>query len=399
KYSGAKETNAFMGFVDRVLSFRQDLHSPNIKKFCLDSDYTFDKSRVREWIFTVMRHKVEELVLSDRSGSNSMYPPCLFTSESLTMLEISKSYLELPASVYFPKLKILRLGVEFWDQLIPKLLSASPVLEELNLQVCARDMQYLSIFGPNLKRLFINGLINQNFNIQIDAPNLKSLKYSSILTKEFVQHNFSTLHDAEVILSRSANRLSERGELGYLATKLFHNLSYVKRLAISDYSLKLLTYQDRFLKSLPSFYNLIHLEIRSAGLEYAYGFGDECSLQCWVVGKLLSFLHVLPNLESLTVADGFCYYELCPYYYWSLDLIPQCMLFHLKTIEFRRFFWNLFEKDLVRLFLKNAKVLQTVRITISDRSLYLPKTDYKKIVLDEIASYPRGSADCVFHVS
>ncbi|KAI3882260.1 hypothetical protein MKX03_009580, partial [Papaver bracteatum] len=131
---GPEETIAFMEFVDRVLSFRQDVHSPPIMKFYLDFDRNFNTSRVSGWICTVLQRKVEELVLMEDRYLIS-FPPCLFVCESLTILEINGSLLGRPESVNFPKLKILRLGVILEDEhSIPKLLSYSPVLEELSLQ-------------------------------------------------------------------------------------------------------------------------------------------------------------------------------------------------------------------------------------------------------------------------
>ncbi|KAI3912448.1 hypothetical protein MKW92_026783 [Papaver armeniacum] len=337
-----KETEAFMGFVDRVLSFRQGVHSPPIKKFCLDFDYCFDSSRVSGWIYTVLQHKIEELVLN-RCGIT--LPPCLFVCESLTILEIHGSLLGHPESVNFPKLKILRLGVVLEDEhLIPKLLSSSPALEELSLRGCGWDIQHLSICGPNLKRLFINGLCTRDFDIQINAPNLQSFKYSSVLAKDFVLHNFFTLLDAEIVLSRSA----DMGE---------------------------------------------------TGMYDGYGCRDAGNLHSWIVKILLNFLHISPNLESVVFVDGFRNNKSTNNDGWSLDLIPQCLLLHLKSVEFRGFFWNEFEKDLIRLFLKNARVLQRVRITISGRSSLSEYSNYKKQVIDEMSLFPRSSDECVIHVS
>ncbi|KAI3983763.1 hypothetical protein MKX01_001167 [Papaver californicum] len=397
-----EQVNRYMRFVDRVLSNRQDVLSPSIQKFCLYFDTYFDTSRVDGWISTVLRHKVEELALVDRKGI--AFPPCLFTCESLAVLEIYKAFLNLPESVNFPKLKILRLNVNLQDEhLIHKLLSNSPSLEELSLEVRICHIQYLSICSPNLKRLFINGPLGWNFNIHINAPNLQSFRYSRVLANDFVLHNISTLLDAEIVLSIPApTDLRERGKLGCLATKLFGSLSYVKHLTISDYSLKLLSNQDNFQTNLPSFYNLTHLKVTSASFYFGYGSRDEGNLRSWIVGILLDFLHVSPNLESLVFAEGFGKgkYESNKNVGCLLDLVPQCLLLHLKSIEFCGFLWNEFEKDLVRLFLKNAKVLQRVRISISGRS-YVSRNPsiHKKLILNEISLFPKSSDECVFHVS
>ncbi|MCL7022224.1 hypothetical protein MKW94_023198 [Papaver nudicaule] len=118
-----------------------------------------------------------------------------------------------------------------------------------------------------------------------------------------------------------------------------------------------LSCQDVITK-LPSFYNLIHLEV-TAWFYMSYGYldmGDQ--LPSRIVGTLLDLLHVSPYLESLVINEGYYEYESNYNDCRSVDLIPQCLLLHLKSIEFRRFWWNQFEMDMVRFFLKNAKVLQ-----------------------------------------
>ncbi|XP_026421261.1 FBD-associated F-box protein At4g10400-like [Papaver somniferum] len=391
------EVSRFMRFVDRVLSNRQDVRSPSIKKFVLSFDTYFDTSRVNGWISTVLRHKVEELALVDRKGI--MFPPSLFTCESLTVLEIDKGFLELPESVNFPNLKILGLSIMLTnDHLIQKLLSNSPVLEELSLEMRNWNIQHLSIFSPKLKRLFMNGLLYRKFDIQISAPSLQSFKYSEVLAKDFVLQNFLTLLDAEVVLSCVADR-GERDELGCLAAKIFASLSNVKRLKISEYTLKLLSYQDDFQTKLPLYYNLNHLEVSRASFHFRRDGYFEDNVQCWIVKVLFDFLQVSPNLESLIFDEGFSNCKSNNYDGWLMDLIPQCLLLHLKSIEFRGFFGKQIEKDLVRLFLKNAKVLQRARITISGKSSLSKNSNFKKEVVDEIALFPRGSAECILHIS
>ncbi|XP_026400208.1 FBD-associated F-box protein At5g22730-like [Papaver somniferum] len=208
--------------------------------------------------------------------------------------------------------------------------------------------------------LLIDYAVDPNFDIQINAPKLQSFKYSRILAKDFVLPKFLTLLDAEIVLACPAG-CRERGELGHLATKLFSSLSYVKHLTIFDCSLKRLSYQDHFQKKMPTFHNLIHLEVTSARLYFGLGCRDEGNLPCWVVGILLDFLHISPNLESLIFAEGLCRYASTNSNEWSLSPIPQCLLRSLKSIEFQGVWGKQVEKDLIRLFLKNAKVLQKGR--------------------------------------
>ncbi|KAI3867294.1 hypothetical protein MKW98_001728 [Papaver atlanticum] len=394
---GTVEVIAFMRFVDRVLSFRQGVDSPPIKKFCLYSDYSFDQSRVYGWISSVLEHKVEELVL--RGNTDIILPPCLFICESLTTLEISNGItFKVPESVNFTNLKILRLSVKLEDEhSIPKLLSNSPILEELGLDVLHGSViQYLCIHSPNLKQLCIDGELH-DLDVQMNAPNVQSLKICSTLAKDYVLHNFTALLDAEIFLSAETyltlEEWEERFELGHLAIKLFASLSSVKCLQICDTCLMFLSHQDDLKTKLPLFYNLTHLEVTRNFYNGYYGMGKGPSQ---IVRVLLDFLHISPNVESLVFDEGIVSdINDC----WSVDLIPQCLLLHLKSIEFCGLFWYQFEKDLVRFFLKNVKALQRVRITIAENSEVAENSNYKKIILDEISLFPRGSADCLPHVS
>ncbi|MCL7048629.1 hypothetical protein MKW94_008417, partial [Papaver nudicaule] len=179
------------------------------------------------------------------------------------------------------------------------------------------------------------------------------------------------------------------GGAGYVATKLFHSLSYVKRLTVSDYSLKLLSCQGHLQTSLPSFCNLIHLEVNIGGWYLEYERGNK--------EQLLNFLHISPNLKSLIFAEGYRNYESYSNYGCSLDLVPRCLSLHLKSVEFRGFFGTELEMCLLELFLRNARVLRRVVIILSSE---LSKNwRNKKKVLNEIALFPRGSPECVLHVS
>ncbi|OVA09208.1 F-box domain [Macleaya cordata] len=127
-----------------MLSLHDD--RPTIQKFYFYSDDDFDESRVIAWISTLIRHKVEELILSLEDDIHQ-FPPCFSTCESLTMLDLEAvTNLKLPFS--FPRLKILWLTyIRFVDEkLTQQFFSNCPVLEELILTSCKWVVWVLYLF-------------------------------------------------------------------------------------------------------------------------------------------------------------------------------------------------------------------------------------------------------------
>ncbi|KAI3908282.1 hypothetical protein MKX01_027304 [Papaver californicum] len=87
-----QDTKRLVSFLDRMILPTPPLlpiDMPTIKKFRLDyccCDYLFDNSRIYDWISTLVMRKIEELCLCLRR--DFLLPPCLFTYEILSVLEI-----------------------------------------------------------------------------------------------------------------------------------------------------------------------------------------------------------------------------------------------------------------------------------------------------------------------
>ncbi|OVA09206.1 F-box domain [Macleaya cordata] len=374
------ETQRFMNFVDKVLFL---LEIPNIQKFSLHFDQHFDGFRVNAWITTLIRRKVEELILFIDKAKSFMFPLCFFTCESMTNLELDMNgdVLNLPKSISFPSLKILRLtDIRFVDENLTQLFfSNCPVLEELSFTDCSWiDMNFVCISAPALKRLFLtipNAPGIDTSTVKIYAPNLLSLVYNEVVAKDYFLHSFPSLVDANIDYLYGGDPLDAREETGFGSTKLLENLSNVKHLKMSGGTFEVLSYAVVPLTNLPAFCNLIHLEVSS-------------SLLFTTVRTLIDFLHISPNLESLGCFDdgddG-----------WTLNLVPQCLLLHLKSVEFHQF--DGCELDVVKLFLKNAGVLQKMTIF----SIPALLTNFKKQteIMRQLLMFPRASTNCVVSFS
>ncbi|XP_026400638.1 putative F-box/FBD/LRR-repeat protein At2g05300 [Papaver somniferum] len=332
-------TESFMDFVDRVLLLRSNMS--DTKRFCITcKGQYFDDQRIKDWIATAIKCRVEELVLgrfaNDEDYSDIM-PVDLYTCESLTLLDIEFHYgtLHLPQTILFSRLKILRLSeISFCDEeFIQQLFSGCPVLEELSLKYCAwKDLNFIS---STLKVLtLVDSLLRSEHKsvfpviTKIDAPNLMSLKIDDCLKNTLVVHSFPSLVDAHIRLSHSMGDDGMDVVLNFL-----NKLSNVKHLKVTGYIFEDLETANLVSTSLLAFTNLITLEVSIIKAE-----------QVLIIDKA--------NKDALTV-----------------DVVPHCLLMNLKSIKFQNFEGQRNELDLVKLFLQNAGVLQTVTIEISSNSL------------------------------
>ncbi|RZC85054.1 hypothetical protein C5167_047837 [Papaver somniferum] len=77
---------------------------------------------------------------------------------------------------------------------------------------------------------------------------------------------------------------------------------------------------------------------------------------------------------------------------WTINSLPQYSMPNLKVVLIRNFIGRKVELDVVKFFLANAEVLQTLTIMIS---IHLSK-DYKKQtqIASELLKFPRYSASC-----
>ncbi|KAI3890383.1 hypothetical protein MKX03_028205 [Papaver bracteatum] len=248
--------------------------------------------------------KVEELVLFIIT-SGKPFTLSFFTCDSLIMLNLEYyGILNLPNTISFPRLKILRLtSIDFVNEnLTGELFSNCPILEELKFFDCRfQDLKVLCITSFTLKRLSI---IDTSRHWQI-------LKFITTgITRKYML-------------------------LIYI--ELFRKLSNVKLLKMSGSSFQGLSAANILFADLPTF------------------------------GNLLS-----PNLESIVFSKGV--HGDLGNDNWTVNSLPQYSLSNLKSVVMQNFIGYERELDVVKFFLANAGVLQTMTITTSQ---CLSK-DYKK---------------------
>ncbi|MCL7042347.1 hypothetical protein MKW94_004172, partial [Papaver nudicaule] len=145
--------------------------------------------------------------------------------------------------------------------------------------------------------------------------------------------------------------------------------------------------------SFPTFINLVTLEVSI--------------IKAQQVRTLFSFLQFSPNLESL-VFGRVIFPDEVNEDALTLDVVPHCLLRHLKSVEFQDFEGQLSELDLVQVFLQNAGVLQSVILGISSHSFVNSQKkkrtgedveDFSNKIMEQLLMYKWASTDCVIKFS
>ncbi|KAI3954333.1 hypothetical protein MKW92_002480 [Papaver armeniacum] len=374
-----------MDFVDRLLILRN--MSPIHKfRFIYDRENChFDPVRVKEWIATAVKCKVEEVFLSMGYPENTL-PDSLFTSEKLIKLDIHfpddtdyyEAMLSVPWSISFPRLRIIRLsGIVFQDEIsFQRLFSSCPLLEDLCLAECLWDkMNLLSISSPALKYFtLINTWSSMlSFDLKINAPNLMSIKYCDWLPVDLVVDNLPSLVHADLCFRNSFDNNSDFDLLSKFITKL----SGVQRLQLSSYygGNKILGLVNVIPARVPTFENLVHLET-----------------ECLNADTMLRFLQFTPNLESLVIVVGLPRNTVNENAI-TLNIVPRCLL-HLTKIKVRKFEGLQEELKLVKYFLENARILEVLIIESGTTLKSVPGFEKNDEIMELDLMYPRASTSC-----
>ncbi|KAI3889997.1 hypothetical protein MKX03_025738 [Papaver bracteatum] len=344
------ETNKFMDFVYKLMIQRNTL---NIKKFYLDCNGHFDHKRVNAWITTAIKCQVEEFIFSrcfSYLSDDKMIPDSLLTCESLTTLDFGFAYqdgLDLPDSISLPKLRILRLTNIIYDdeELVGKLFSSCPVLEELCLTDCSWGL-ISYVVRSNM----------EDIKVEINAPNILSFTYCDCLAEDFVVDSFLSLHDADLYYNYGDIK-SRVPQMSKFTTKLYN----VKLLKISGAYFKILKLAKDMSTSFPTFDNLNRLVVYK--------------IRYLQMKTLFNFLEFSPNLESLVIkkveSSGKVNKNTL-----TFNKVPRC-LEGFKSFEIQRFNGNPKEMEIVAFVLKHARVLEMVIMETSylETSYYM--RDYK----------------------
>ncbi|KAL5721266.1 hypothetical protein ACHQM5_013846 [Ranunculus cassubicifolius] len=282
---------AFSEFVDKVLLVNNvsKVHRFSLKcKEC--SDYDFGK-----WMVTLMKRKVQELIISVEETPSYYFPICLFTKESLRILKIHMDIsVNGPNSISLLWLKVLHLErvTFFGTKLEEHFLLSCPVLEEFALRDCKwLDIKTVNISVPKLQRLTIKDWCYGNISdckIKIDAQSLISLKAETDHSYEYSLCHLSSLVD--VVLEFRPHYRSPEDKIVHRLGSILSGIHNVRDLEVNGNTVKTL--------SLPCFSDHRRSFSRVTNLRVVcrdYSFGKD----------LIDILGDWPNIESLTFPYGF----------------------------------------------------------------------------------------------
>ncbi|XP_023887287.1 F-box/LRR-repeat protein At3g59250 isoform X2 [Quercus suber] len=339
------------------------------------------------YLWTVMRN-VQELDLSLPVNKTFILHPSLFTSKSLTKLQLFMDcILKVPSSICFSALKMLHISVTFLDdQSCQQLFSGCPVLQELVLYSCVyKNIKSVIISIPTLRRLTIYECPSApddflNCEIKIYAKNLISLSCQTYLTVDLSFCNLSSLVDAFVDVINWNDKL----QAAHRALKLLAGIQGVKSLRISNETLFCVSYEENIRAHLPTFHNLTQLEVYVEPSADLGEYTDE---------TLMDILQKTPSLESLDIPEGLNPRTCLVGEDWILNSVSHCLRSCLKEFSISNFNGEVAEIELLKYLSKNATILERMRIYSSETF----EADLKKQeeINNQLQILREGLASCI----
>ncbi|KAK9269699.1 hypothetical protein L1049_001477 [Liquidambar formosana] len=187
----------------RVLILRNNSFIREFKLTCSKCD----SFHVNAWTLAALRCGVRELdVCFSAKQEPFKLTHDLFAFQQLVYIRLGKKFLlDVPKSVCLPKLEDLYLdSIEFSDDdSIRRLISSSPVLEELMVVKCGfKNIRVFRVSAPKLKKLIIECSTDEDddstteaceHEIVVDAPLLESLWYSDFVARAYSLKNLQCL--------------------------------------------------------------------------------------------------------------------------------------------------------------------------------------------------------------
>ncbi|KAG7534470.1 FBD domain [Arabidopsis thaliana x Arabidopsis arenosa] len=215
----------------------------------------------------------------------------------------------------------------------------------------------------SLERLSILDTSHEDFfsNVVINAPSLKYLNIVDVSGNKIscLSENMPKLAEANVHVAHESPEM------------VMGSLTSVKRLSLC------LSVSTSMLQEHIVFYQLVHLDLCLHALKW-------WELLTWM-------LESSPKLQVLKLVE--CKEHGCFITYpiedrWAKpSSVPECLLSHLNTFEWKYYIGGEEEKKLVAYILKNARQLKTA-------SFPDLKFASKKTATKELVSLPRGSSSC-----
>ncbi|XP_074273509.1 F-box protein At4g22280-like isoform X1 [Silene latifolia] len=392
----------FKEYVDNVLKLHQ---MAPIKKFSLVCHANYHDSDLNRWFSYALQKGVEELHYKLDQTDCVPNHDGFFTCETLMSLKMMgppdhECYeIEIPLSTSLPKLKILHLEhILFFDfESMKRLFSSCELLEELVLNYCYGDIDGHAIHCTRiLKALTIKDCRFLLGTIEIDAPNLAYLNYSSNIGVRIVPSwkNSCSFEKAKLTFNCSEAEDSDSDTnvnlLEYDRELLIAAASKVVELRLETDSVQVLLTPDEDDEQMPEFHSLSILYL------------EDFPYYAWEYVTCL--LEKSPKLELLTFESGLHCCQCSDFYcpdncYDSLPssdihLLPfSC---HVGKIEVLKFCGHKGPLSLMGHLLRNASDLGDVCVytLCDDEDDDDVEMEKEMKIYRDLLRLPRASKDC-----
>ncbi|KAK6804050.1 hypothetical protein RDI58_001834 [Solanum bulbocastanum] len=309
-------------------------------------------------------------------------PHCLVTCESLQVLKLNlcDDVLKLPNHFDgFRQLKFLHLcGVKLSDEHLTNcLFSKCQLLENLEFDCNLKRMKLLYIDSASLLYItFHEGNFYDSCEIKISCPSLKFLKCKCPIPKDIVIKNLFSIEYVDINFQDNEEKCDDFSisfeKTGILVHKMIKEVPSISVLKLCKVSLRALYEEARQVRLSPICFN----KLKSLTLKLG---DDEDHMQV-----MIQLLKYSPKLEVLKL--------------WCDEMHdPEesivCLDSHLKSIQLIGFKEEENEIELLRFFLKNARVLEKLAIVWAGYALKSEEA------LKKVLNIPRTSSQVLltFH--
>ncbi|XP_062028380.1 LOW QUALITY PROTEIN: putative FBD-associated F-box protein At5g53635 [Rosa rugosa] len=407
---------SFVLFVSRVLYFH---NSSNIQKFkleCYNAECFF---HIYGWIRTAIMHNLVELDLCvEKDGSHSEderleLPKSLFMCKTLVVLKLQSTFvINTPTSWCLSCLKVPFITVYHPDNdPMEKLLPGCPALKDLAISgTVGEGYLNFNVSALELKKLRINLDTVEDYSLAdyneafVRAPKLEYFGLKQTALSNSVLENSKSLVKATIDLNY--HTATEHSGFAGRATALLKGMGNIVGLIYLVY----LILEIYVLKG----YNPINFSSSFCLMNNLCFMKENCDLP--VFGNLNQLRLVLhcccswwaellkrsPNLESLVLehdvynCDGIAEYgfEKMELLWHPPELVPNCLLSHVKTICIKRFLGRDDDFEVAKYLLKNGKVLNSMKIYTGDFFVCT-----KEDMLEKLLMFERGSKTCQVEIA
>ncbi|CAL9241889.1 unnamed protein product [Arabidopsis halleri] len=365
-------------FIETFMEFNLGSH---LQKFKIKNDH-FKYNVSSDWIATAVDRRVRVL---DVEAKNVLFvidtmPMNIFQSKTLVSLRLANVELEnQDIVVSLPCLKIMHLDNICYGEdgplIVEKLISGCPVLEDLTVvRIYYEDLETMPVLRVKSQTLkvfhymFKWGMPTTYFSVEIDAPELKYMRFRDSQSDKILVKNLSSLFkidlDTEFNVKFGGSPLeSEDLRKRDIIRGFLTGISSVRHMIISQPTSEVLYHYSK-LEPIPRFHNLSHLQAAFSS----------SSLQL-----LPAFLESCPNLKNLILNYSVSEEP------EQIDFttVPRCLISTLEYVEIKKLKMKVETGiKLGNYFLENSAVLKKLNLSFTDSPMANEESEsYKKLLI------------------